>query len=115
MRRRTILIFDPLGRIFPCNNVVGETCHQVGTYFPDLKWEDAVTETWASRTVGRMREVAGCKYALFCGGGCLYDAQVQHGTIQRKSCDCSEFGKQFSELVRASYRRIARADALEKE
>ena len=108
-----ILIFDSLGRIFPCNNVVGDFHHQVGTYFPDLKWHTTVTERWGARTVGRLRDVAGCKYALLRGGGCLYDAQVQHGTIDRKSCNCSEFAYQFADLVRATYHRIFRAEALQ--
>ena len=107
-----ILIFDPAGSIFPCNNVVGEERHQIGTYFPHLCWNDDVRQSWAHRTVGRMAELNSCKYALFCGGGCLYDAQVQRGSIKEKSCDCSNFAQEFENLIRASYARIFRSSVL---
>jgi uncharacterized protein len=107
-----ILIFDPGGSIFPCNNVVGERRHQIGTYFPTLRWNDDVRQSWAHRTVGRMAELYSCKYALFCGGGCLYDAQVQHGSIKQKSCDCGKFSQEFENLIRASYARLFRSPFL---
>jgi uncharacterized protein len=110
-----ILIFDPAGRIFPCNNVVGQPSHQVGTYDPHLNWNEDARQMWSGRTVGQMRDVQACKYAFFCGGGCLYDAQVRSGSIKVKSCDCDAFPVQFENLVLASYRRIFRKPAISPE
>jgi radical SAM protein with 4Fe4S-binding SPASM domain len=109
-----ILIFDPAGRIFPCNNVVGDMNHQIGTYYPLLRWNDDVRQAWMRRTVGQMPSLSNCRYAFFCGGGCLYDAQVQHGSIHSKSCDCDKFPQEFENLILASYQRIFRAPALSR-
>jgi len=108
-----ILIFDPMGDIYPCNNVVGQRQHRVGTCLPMLTWDDAVQARWSARTAGRMTGLTDCKYALFCGGGCLFDAQVRHGSIAAKECDCNEFAGAFANLVRTSHARISRSGALE--
>lgn len=110
-----IVIFDPIGRIFPCNNIVGEIDHQVGTYYPTLSWNDKNRRTWAARTVRRMPKVNQCKYGFFCGGGCLYDAQVRHGAIGEVSCQCCEFSGLFRALVIANYNKILKNNEFSKD
>jgi uncharacterized protein len=103
-----VLIFDPRGDIYPCNNLVGRREHRVGSFHPLLDWQEERTAIWRTRTVASMPEVAACKFALFCGGGCAFDAAVASGDVSTKSCDCDDFGATFTSMVAASYRRIVR-------
>jgi uncharacterized protein len=102
-----VLIFDPRGDIYPCNNLVGRPEHRVGTFHPSLQWQDARVETWRTRVVSSMPDVVTCKYALFCGGGCAFDAAVAHSDIRSKACDCADFAREFAGMVASSYRRFA--------
>jgi radical SAM protein with 4Fe4S-binding SPASM domain len=106
-----VLIFDPRGDVYPCNNLVGRPEHRVGTYHPRLQWQDARVETWRKRVVSSMPDVVACKYALFCGGGCAFDAAVAHSDVRAKACDCADFARAFAGMVASSYRRLA-GDAL---
>lgn len=111
-------IFDPLGRIFPCNNMVGERDLQIGSYFPELQWNNVARSGWERRSAESMSGVLKCKYALFCGGGSPYDSLHGACNISCKSCECADFGRTFVGFVVAAYYRltgegssISRADA----
>ena len=99
-------IFDPLGRIFPCNNMVGEPDQHVGSYFPALQWDDGARSGWEQRSAESMSGVLKCKYALFCGGGSPYDSLHGACNISCKSCECDQFGRTFAAYVVATYYRL---------
>ncbi len=101
-----ILVFDPFGYIFPCNNVVGDQMHHIGRYYPSFYWDELSMAKWSQRTVPRIPDTKNCKYALFCGGGCHYDALVAHGEINVTSCNCTEFARTFKGLIISTYQRI---------
>jgi uncharacterized protein len=100
-------VFDPLGRIFPCNNIVGEREHQIGSYFPQLIWNDATRRHWQARSAESMPGILKCKYALFCGGGSPYDSFTRTRAISCQSCECEYFSRTFAAYVVAALHRLS--------
>jgi len=101
------LIFDPLGRIYPCNFMVGEQEHQIGTFYPRLAWDETVRRAWQERSVENIQAAGMCKYALLCGGGSPYDAYTRTQSIVDKSCNCEKFEKTFAGYVVSAYYRFS--------
>jgi uncharacterized protein len=99
-------VLDPLGRIYPCNNMVGERDHQIGSYFPRLVWNEGTQRCWQQRSAESLPGVLSCKYALFCGGGSPYDSFTRTRSISCKSCDCDQFERTFAAYVAAAFRRL---------
>jgi uncharacterized protein len=99
-----IYVFDPFGYIYPCNNVVGQPEHAIGRFWPTLEWNDQVRELWHQRSIENMPECLKCRYALFCGGGCLYRALVDNGELYQPHCD--DFAKSFAEFVRFQFNQF---------
>ena len=64
------LIFDPLGDIYSCWDVVGNRDYRVGQYVPEFNLEDGMADKWFNSRVSEYK-CAKCKYVFFCGGGCL--------------------------------------------
>jgi uncharacterized protein len=100
-------IFDPLGRIYPCNFIAGEQGSEIGRYDPQLEWYGPTLAQWKRRSIGELPEGHDCKYALFCGGGSPHEALHGAGTISAKSCDCSDFAQTFAGYVLAAFRRMS--------
>ena len=68
-------LFDPIGNIFPCLDLVGKKEFVIGRYDKELNWTD-IRNHWHSRNVGNLDNCKKCRFALLCGGGCL--AHVPH-------------------------------------
>jgi uncharacterized protein len=80
------LVYDPLGDIYPCYEVVGNNQYTIGEYLPELEFNSAYDE-WRNRTVFTIPECRECSAAFFCGGGCAYAAFKNSGTIFAPYCE----------------------------
>lgn len=78
-------IYDPFGDIYVCTEHVGEERCKVGTYYPELVWND-MYKKWRNRTIFTIPECRTCIYALFCGGGCGYEALTRYNTLSKPVC-----------------------------
>ncbi|WP_244978064.1 radical SAM protein [Bacteroides reticulotermitis] len=64
-------VFDPLGNIYTCLELVGKKEHSIGTYNrADLKWNENAAR-WQERNISSIAGCNRCKYTLLCGGGCF--------------------------------------------
>lgn len=81
-----MIIFDPLGDIYSCWDVVGQRENRVGRYIPDFKLEDTFADKWFDARVSKYSCIK-CKYVLFCGGGCLANAMRTTGNLQSGTCN----------------------------
>ncbi|MBU7033833.1 MAG: radical SAM protein [Theionarchaea archaeon] len=99
-------VFDPFGDIYVCTEHVGEEQARVGRYYPDLVWNDMYSE-WRNRTIFTIPECRTCKYALFCGGGCGYEALTRFGTLCRPVC--YNYEEVFSSVVPHLYRAVKKS------
>jgi uncharacterized protein len=102
-----IYVFDPFGNIYPCNNVVGYPQYAIGRFWPVFEWEERTRKQWHQRSVDNMPECLQCKYALLCGGGCLYRALVDNEDLYMPHCD--NFARGFEEFVSRYYNQYYRA------
>ena len=64
-----IYIFDPVGDIYSCLEVIGMEGQVIGHYDNGLTWTKQY-ESWKGRSVNKIPECSKCRYALICGGGC---------------------------------------------
>lgn len=63
-------VFDPLGYIYPCWEVVNQKAHCLGCYKnKDIVWNEETINMWRKCTL-LDDDCIKCKYALLCSGGC---------------------------------------------
>lgn len=86
-------LFDPFGNIYVCTEHVGLTEHRVGSFWPSLNMLPDKLENWHGRTIDKIPACLQCRYALLCGGGCAYHAEVERGDMYVNHCD--RFDDQF--------------------
>lgn len=91
------------GNIYPCNNVVGHPRHAIGRFWPVFEWDEQERKRWHQRSIDNMPECLQCKYALLCGGGCLYGALVDNGNLYAPHCD--DFPNTFKALILSYYQQ----------
>jgi len=96
-------VYDPFGDIYVCTEHVGEEKARVGKYYPDLVWNDTYHK-WRERTILTIPECRTCKYALFCGGGCGYEALNKFNTLSKPVC--YNYKDVFSSVVPHLYRTV---------
>lgn len=87
-----IIIFDPLGDIYSCWDVVGQREQRVGRYIPEFTIENELADKWFDSRVSEQKCV-NCKYVFFCGGGCLANAHRVTGKV--KPGECNDFPRLF--------------------
>lgn len=80
---------DPFGDIYLCTDTLGDTEHIVGTYHPELHFNEQY-DTWKKRTIFNMKSCRHCKYAMICGGGCGHYTYHEKGGILRPDCTFSK-------------------------
>ncbi len=59
--------YDPHGDIYSCIASVGDKRKRIGTYWPELTYED---KSFLTRDITTIPKCKSCKFALLCGGGC---------------------------------------------
>ena len=75
-------VLDPIGKIYPCWEVVNQKQHCLGDYNSDeIRWNQNVIDSWRKC---RMLEddCIKCKYALLCSGGCPASRQKSNKCVK---------------------------------
>lgn len=93
----SMYLFDPLGDIYTCWDVVKQKQCKVGEYFPEHKTNSASLNNWHVRHIGNIDQCTKCKYALFCGGGC--EGQLYHDKEEFFSSYCNDFPNLFKKYL----------------
>lgn len=106
------LIFDPLGDIYSCWDVVGDRNNRVGQYIPEFKLEEDLADKWFNSRVSEYK-CAKCKYVFFCGGGCLGGSYRANGKIQPG--DCNNYPQLFNYVLRQFYNEQIKKNFDERE
>ncbi len=63
------IIFDPLGDMYSCWDMVGHVENRIGTYIPEFHISEDGFNKWFNKKLSDYK-CGKCKYVLFCGGGC---------------------------------------------
>lgn len=100
-------IFGPDGHIYTCWDEVGLEEGRIGSYMPDLVWNEERSREWLSRSIASIPECLDCPYGLICGGGCARRAKNAYGSMQKPYC--YQFQELFQYLVPIIYQDQARA------
>jgi len=79
-------IFDPYGKMYACWESVGQRVGELGSYFPQVAYDEAAVESWRGRVVTSIPQCRACKYALLCGGGCPQHAYNANGSLRSPAC-----------------------------
>jgi uncharacterized protein len=80
-------LVDPLGDVYKCVSVVGETSHRVAR-MTETGLKDITPELYrfTARDPADIALCDSCKLLPLCGGGCAYRAYQKHGTYQAGDC-----------------------------
>lgn len=81
--------FDPFGDIYLCTDSLGDKEHAVGTYYPELAFNEQYDQ-WKRRTTFDMRSCRHCRFAMICGGGCGHYTYHNKGGILKPDCSFSK-------------------------
>lgn len=74
-------VFDPLYKVYPCWDVVGNEEYVIGDYSSgEIVWNEKKRNKWIENDITKYKECRGCQCALFCGGGCMAHGQNGHCT-----------------------------------
>jgi uncharacterized protein len=91
--------FAPDGGLYGCTATVGNPRYRLGTYWPEIRIDEAAVEPWRTRNVATIDECTTCDAAAVCGGGCgaLADAQGRgiHGPDCRPVKELFGIGARF--------------------
>ncbi|PXV62479.1 uncharacterized protein CLV62_11919 [Dysgonomonas alginatilytica] len=94
------LIFDPVGDLYSCWDVVGQPEHKVGSYIPDLEISEEGYQKWFDDKISGYKCIK-CKYVLFCGGGCVIRSLKSKKRI--RPGNCNQYPQVFNSLVKNLY------------
>jgi uncharacterized protein len=94
--------FAPDGGLYGCTATVGNPRYRLGSYWPEIRIDEAAAEPWRTRNVGTIEKCTTCDAAAVCGGGCgaLADAQGLgiHGPDCRPVKELFGIGARFYRL-----------------
>lgn len=94
-------VFDPLGDIYTCWEIVGNKDFKVGCYLKgEIEWNQERLDAWHNYYVSTDEICRKCKYALFCGGGCAIHAMFG------KREHCAYFKTTFENSVNQAFQRF---------
>lgn len=79
--------FAPDGSITTCLTCVGDGKYAIGNFGENgYKIDQDKLKMWTQRDPFKIEKCKECKYALFCGGGCPYEALNGYGDINCAVC-----------------------------
>ncbi|MCK5309951.1 MAG: radical SAM protein [Thermoplasmata archaeon] len=88
------------GDVFPCqaSHLPEFKCGSIReSSLEDIWRKSAVTNDWKSRTINEIAGCKDCEWKMYCGGGCLVQAAVTHGTIHAPDTYCDVYKIQYEE------------------
>lgn len=95
-------VFDPIGNIYPCWEVVGKDKYVKGRYSKEgIVWNENILERWKNTDITQIKSCSQCKYALFCAGGCPY-----HRMIKQDKLQCVIFQGMFNMAINKAYAEL---------
>ena len=83
---KTEWAFDYTGRIYPCTANVGKAGEAVGTFYPERRLDDDLTEPWQERDVLAIDQCRTCNKQLACGGWCGAISKNETGSVCAPDC-----------------------------
>ncbi len=90
------LVVLPDGKIGPCHSLANTSHYFAGDIRDAVQIDDMPAfREWARRHPFNMSECHTCPYISLCGGGCVYNALMAHGTIWAKDPQVCPFMKEF--------------------
>lgn len=93
-------VLDPLGNIYPCWETIGEKEFQIGDYSNEqINWNTERIQKWQGQNICTSDKCKHCKFALFCGGGCI--AHTSSGNTH-----CSFFNLMFKDIANRAFERF---------
>lgn len=95
-----MIIFDPLGDVYSCWDVVGIREQRVGRYIPEFELDKELSEKWFNVRISQTKCLH-CKYVLFCGGGCPAFTYRSKGEVGSGSCN--DYPRLFNYLCSQIY------------
>lgn len=94
-------VFDPLGDIYPCWEIVGNKDFKIGRYSEDyIEWDNERLREWRNYDITSSPICKKCKYALYCGGGC-----VAHARFGKRE-HCAYFRQMFNISVNRAFESL---------
>jgi uncharacterized protein len=97
---KTEWAFDFSGQIYPCTATVGLESEALGSFYPEVKKNEALIGEWEKRDVTSIEQCKSCTQQLACGGGCGSVAKNKTGNVC--SADCRPI-KELLEMGLALY------------
>lgn len=83
---KTEWALDYSGKVFSCTATVGKPGEELGTFYPEVKINEAAVSIWQERDTLHIENCAECSLQLACGGGCGSVAKNQHGSLMTPDC-----------------------------
>lgn len=106
-----MMIFDPYGDLYTCWELVGIDQHKVGKYTDGIEFYLEELNNWYGRNIGKTPACSQCKYAFFCGGGCMAGALREGKGYNSPYCD--GLPKTFHSVVPKTFKEfMAEKDGL---
>lgn len=97
-------VFDPLGDIYACWEVVGRKDAVLGNYRgSNIEWHETA-KLWHGRNISNSPSCYRCKYAFLCGGGCLAKANTTERGFG--SSFCNQYPIVFKYAVNRAYQKV---------
>lgn len=88
-----MLVFDPLGDVYSCWNLVGNREYRIGEWDKESIRYNEQYEKWNNRIVSNIAECSDCEYALLCGGGC-----AAYNIDKGYKSNCEDFMELFDNI-----------------
>ena len=84
---KTEWVFDLYGDIYGCTASCGREDFKLGTFWPEVRKNEAAIQNWKSRDVTNIEKCKACRYDVICGGGCgVLAANKNGGEILSPDC-----------------------------
>jgi uncharacterized protein len=94
-------ILDPCGDIYTCWELVGQDEFLVGSYKDGIVFDREAVDKWQGKNISKVDACSKCKYAFFCGGGCMAGALREGRGYNSPHCD--GYPRVFQDLVPRTY------------
>ena len=94
-------ILDPCGDIYACWELVGQDEYIVGSYKDKIEFDEEALAKWQGKNISKVDACSKCKYAFFCGGGCMAGALREGRGYNSPHCD--GYPKLFQQIVPETY------------
>lgn len=79
-------VFDLYGHIYGCTATAGRADHRLGSFWPEVNYDQEALKPWQNRNVLTIPECRDCSVAHVCGGGCGAVAWSRTGKVMAPDC-----------------------------